>query len=146
MSAEGIPYFELDTPDFRPGPPIRIRVQLINEIQRQLLEERQRSPEWQQAHRDAATRWHSLVYEVTAYYPSSAPIADAGANSNVLTGTEVRLDGSASYDPGGGMLRFDWTTTGVPAGSAAALSDPGRLDPTFVPDVERGLCLCTHRR
>jgi len=136
VSAEGIPYFELDTSDFRPGPPIRIRIQLINEIQRQLLEERQRSPEWQQAYRDAVTRWRSLVYEVTAYYPSSAPIADAGANSNVLTGTEVRLDGSASYDPGGGMLRFDWTTTGVPAGSAAALSDPGRPDPTFVPDVE----------
>jgi len=53
-----------------------------------------------------------------------------------LTGTEVKLDGSASYDPGGGMLRFDWTTAGVPAGSTAALNDPGRPDPIFIPGVE----------
>jgi len=34
------------------------------------------------------------------------------------------------------MLTFDWTTAGVPAGSTAALSDPGRPDPTVVPDLE----------
>jgi len=73
---------------------------------------------------------------VTAYYPSSAPIADAGADSNALTGTEVELDGSASYNPGGGMLRFDWTTAGTPAGSSTVLHNPGRPDPSFVPDVE----------
>ncbi|WP_133510087.1 PKD domain-containing protein [Candidatus Thiosymbion oneisti] len=136
VSAEGIPYFELNTSDFGSGRSLKIRVELVNEVQRRLLEERPRPPGWWQAYRKAVARWRSLAYEATAYYPSSAPIADAGADSNALTDTEVKLDGSASYDPGGGMLRFGWATTGVPAGSTAALNDPGRPDPTFVPDVE----------
>jgi len=136
VSVEGIPYFDLDTSDFGPGRAIKIRVELVNEIQRQLLEERQRPPGWRQAYREAVARWRSLVYEVTAYYPSSAPIADAGADSNALTGTEVKLDGSASYDPGGSMLTFDWTTADVPAGSSTVLHNPDRPDPSFVPDVE----------
>jgi len=44
VSVEGIPYFELDTSDFGPGRAIKIRVELVNEIQRQLLEQRQRPP------------------------------------------------------------------------------------------------------
>ncbi|MCB2263768.1 MAG: PKD domain-containing protein [Candidatus Thiosymbion ectosymbiont of Robbea hypermnestra] len=138
VSTEGIPYFKVDASDFGPGRSVWVGIELINEIQRHLLDERQRPPGWWHRYRKAATLWRYLEYEATAYYPNhgSVPIADAGADRNVLTNTEVRLDGSASYDPGGGMLTFDWTTAGIPKGSTVALNDPGRPGPTFVPDMD----------
>ena len=57
-----------------------------------------------------------------------APTANPGASQNVLVGTVVNMDGSASKDPDGGTLTFKWTLIGKPIGSA--------FSPTFKADVE----------
>lgn len=67
------------------------------------------------------------------------PIADAGADQNVVTGEFVTLDGSGSYDPEGEMLSLLWTFTEVPAGSIvsdASLSDATSAKPTFTTDID----------
>src|SRR5262249_44456239 len=50
--------------------------------------------------------------------PNQAPLADAGANQNVVLGSgAVQLDGSKSADPEGAPLQFAWTLTLAPGGS-----------------------------
>ena len=63
------------------------------------------------------------------------PIAFAGPNQNVLTGSIVTLDGSGSYDPDNDSLTYSWTLTQVPNGSTAILSDSNAVRPTFIPNV-----------
>lgn len=64
--------------------------------------------------------------------PNQAPIANAGANRTVRLGSLVTLDGSASVDPDDGpmALTYNWLQSG---GSAASLSDPANVQPTFTP-------------
>lgn len=65
-----------------------------------------------------------------------APQADAGHDHTVHVGSLVTLDGSHSTDPDGDYpLTYAWTITEKPSGSAAALSDPAAVHPTFVADV-----------
>ena len=64
----------------------------------------------------------------------SAPFADPGLDQSVAAGSRVQLDGSASFDPDGQALSFDWSLTMTPAGSQAALSNAGAAKPTFVAD------------
>jgi len=47
----------------------------------------------------------------------------------------VQLDGSASSDADGALLRYRWSLTAAPTGSAAALSDPNAVKPTFQVDL-----------
>jgi len=61
------------------------------------------------------------------------PLADAGLDQTVIVGQTVQLNGSASSDPDGDLLTFDWTITTQPASST--LSDPSIVNPTFVTDV-----------
>jgi hypothetical protein len=65
---------------------------------------------------------------------NSAPLADAGPDQTVLLGSTVTLDGSGSSDVDGDVLTFSWSLT-PPAGSAAALSDPAAVKPTFDVDL-----------
>ena len=67
--------------------------------------------------------------------PSSAPVANAGADQTPLLGNTVPLDGSASFDVDGDMLTYKWSFTSKPAFSTAALSDPAAVRPTFVMDL-----------
>ena len=53
------------------------------------------------------------------------PVANAGPDQTVTAGDTVMLDGSASFDPDLDPLAFAWTLSSAPAGSVAALSDPG---------------------
>jgi RHS repeat-associated protein len=63
------------------------------------------------------------------------PVADAGPDQNVATGATVQLDGSGSSDPDGASISsFSWSLVSRPAGSAATLSDPSTVAPTFVAD------------
>ncbi len=66
--------------------------------------------------------------------PNNAPVANAGINQNVATGSTVQLNGSGSTDANGNPLTYLWAINTMPAGSAAVLSDPYAIAPTFVAD------------
>jgi hypothetical protein len=66
---------------------------------------------------------------------NQAPLANAGSNQAVDVLTTVALDGSGSSDPEGGALTFAWSLTAMPAGSAALLSNPAAVQPSFVADL-----------
>jgi hypothetical protein len=66
--------------------------------------------------------------------PNQPPVANAGADQNVITGTLVTLNGSESFDPEGVIITFLWTFVEVPAGDAS-LSDAFDAKPTFTPAV-----------
>jgi hypothetical protein len=56
------------------------------------------------------------------------PVADAGPDqSNVAAGT-VQLDGSASYDPDGDPITYQWTQE---SGNTVALANPTTAKPSF---------------
>ncbi|MGR9106888.1 MAG: PKD domain-containing protein [Gammaproteobacteria bacterium] len=63
-----------------------------------------------------------------------APTANAGPDQTVTVGETVQLDGSGSTDLDGDPLTFHWALS-APDGSAAALSDPNIVNPTFVIDL-----------
>jgi hypothetical protein len=71
-------------------------------------------------------------------YPScatnGAPLADAGPDQTVRVTERVQLNGAASADPDGNALVYSWSFVSRPAGSAAVLSNPGAVNPSFVAD------------
>jgi hypothetical protein len=71
---------------------------------------------------------------VLASLGNAAPVANAGVDQEVKTGTVVTLDGSASADANGDSLTLQWTLAGAPAGSAAVLSNSTAAKPTFLAD------------
>ncbi len=73
---------------------------------------------------------------VTAASGNSAPMAAAGADQNITTGSEVSLDGNASSDADADPLVYNWAIVSLPAGSSAALSDPAVVKPTLTPDAD----------
>jgi streptogramin lyase len=70
--------------------------------------------------------------------PNQPPVADAGADQNVITKELVTLDGSNSYDPEHALITYLWRFTQIPLESSvtdASLSDSTSAKPTFIPDV-----------
>lgn len=67
--------------------------------------------------------------------PAAPPVADAGLAQTLGVGATATLDGGGSTNAGGGVLSFAWRLASVPVGSAATLSDPAALKPTFVIDL-----------
>ncbi|MFL5249623.1 MAG: PKD domain-containing protein [Myxococcales bacterium] len=61
--------------------------------------------------------------------PAKPPVANAGPDQSVPSGALVTLDGSASADPAGLPLGFQWSQT---AGPAVVLSSPTATKPTFI--------------
>ncbi len=84
---------------------------------------------------DGALNSNAASVTVTAATANATPIANAGSSQNVLTGTTVTLDGSASSDANNDPLTYSWTLTNKPAGSAAALAGATLAKPTFTADV-----------
>lgn len=72
---------------------------------------------------------------ITVFIPNVAPVANAGPDQAVNTGTLVTLDGSGSTDENGDTLTYAWSLMTVPNGSTAALSSTTNVKPTFTPDV-----------
>ena len=72
---------------------------------------------------------------VTITTTNVPPVANAGANQNVIVGSTVALDGSKSSDADGDPIAYSWSITSVPFGSGATLIAAKSLSPTFVADV-----------
>ena len=72
---------------------------------------------------------------VTATIGNAAPVANAGVAQNVIAGTVVTLNGSASTDANNDPLTYAWALTSKPAGSAATLAGASSAAPTFTADA-----------
>lgn len=84
---------------------------------------------------DGTTASSAAAVTVTASLVNAAPVANAGVAQNVVAGSAVTLDGSASSDANRDPLTYAWTLTSKPAGSTAALSSATSTKPTFTADV-----------
>jgi RHS repeat-associated protein len=73
---------------------------------------------------------------VTITTVNSPPVANAGPDQTVFVGTVVQLNGGGSTDVDGDPLTYRWTLNSVPPGSAAQLSDPSAVDPSFTADIK----------
>jgi len=77
----------------------------------------------------------SNTADVTISTSSVPPVANAGPNQFVNIGSTVQLDGSGSTDLNGKLLSYHWTMISLPPNSAATLSDPNAVKPTFTADL-----------
>ncbi len=77
----------------------------------------------------------ALLWSACATPPAAAPTANAGANAKADVGELVTLDGSASTDPAGLALDYEWSFVSFPAGSAARLDNANTMRASFVPTV-----------
>lgn len=71
---------------------------------------------------------------VTVSTSATQPVANAGSNQVVNVGALVQLNGSGSTDANGLPLTYQWSLITLPSGSAAVLSNPAIVNPTFVAD------------
>lgn len=55
-------------------------------------------------------------------FPNRLPIADAGTDQTTTVGSSVIHDGSASYDPDGGVITYAWSLIEAPTGSRFKLT------------------------
>jgi hypothetical protein len=67
---------------------------------------------------------------------NSAPVANAGADQDVASGSVVSLDGSGCSDVDGDSLTYIWSFSSVPLNSSAAFSNSALVNTTFTADVE----------
>ncbi|HVS66680.1 MAG TPA: PKD domain-containing protein, partial [Thermoanaerobaculia bacterium] len=74
-------------------------------------------------------------FKVKSASENQAPVADAGDDRTAPVGARVTLDGSASFDPDGDALTFEWRLIEAPAGSSTTLSDPVAVRPTLQIDA-----------
>lgn len=72
---------------------------------------------------------------VEVSFTNLKPVANAGPSQSVPVGTLVALDGTASSDPNGDPLSYQWSFASVPAGSTAVLVNPTAASASFTPDV-----------
>jgi hypothetical protein len=66
---------------------------------------------------------------------NQAPIANAGNDMEVVTGSLVSLNGTKSIDPEEDQLTYDWSVVSKPAGSSMIFGNTSLSKPVFQPDV-----------
>jgi hypothetical protein len=71
---------------------------------------------------------------VTISTTNTTPVADAGPDQFVNIGALVQLSGAGSTDVDGNLLSYRWTLAAPPY-SAATLSNPTAVNPTFTADL-----------
>ncbi|MDT8420067.1 MAG: PKD domain-containing protein [Desulfuromonadales bacterium] len=64
------------------------------------------------------------------------PVADAGPDQNVKTGSLVILDGSGSSDADPDTLTYSWSFSSLPVASESILSGERTVNPTFIADID----------
>jgi len=67
---------------------------------------------------------------------NTTPVADAGNNQDVSSGTQVTLNGSGSHDADGDPLTYKWIIAEKPSESTAVLSGETNISPTFTTDKD----------
>ena len=67
---------------------------------------------------------------------NNAPVANAGSDQNVNTGSLVTLNGSGSSDPDGDAITYNWSFVSTPGGSSATLANSATVNPSFTADVD----------
>ena len=75
---------------------------------------------------------------VTEPVANIAPVANAGDDQSVTTGTQVTLTGSGSSDPDNDALTYSWTHTSTDGGAPSpliTLTNPTTASPTFTADT-----------
>lgn len=85
---------------------------------------------------DVSERQKGMPWIPLLLFSNFAPVANAGTDQNVKTGSLVHLDGSGSTDEDGDTLTYSWSLISIPAGSSATLSDSTGYNPSFTADVE----------
>jgi hypothetical protein len=66
---------------------------------------------------------------------ATQPVANAGMDQAVVPGSYVTLDGTASYDPNGSIIAYEWTQL---SGTAVTLSDEEAAITTFTSPNSNG--------
>ncbi|AYM74580.1 hypothetical protein D9M09_01220 [Janthinobacterium agaricidamnosum] len=84
---------------------------------------------------DGKVSSNAAAVSITASVANAAPVANAGYAQNVLSGSVVELDGSASSDANGDVLTFAWELTTKPANSKASLFSASSAKSTFTADT-----------
>lgn len=67
---------------------------------------------------------------------NNAPVAKAGSDQMVETGSNVNLDGTASSDEDGDALTYSWLFASIPSGSSVSLSSSRSSSPSFTADAD----------
>jgi hypothetical protein len=76
-----------------------------------------------------------ITYTSNLAWTNLRPVADAGEDQTVHAGSVATLDGSGSSDPDQNYpLSYAWAISSRPEGSAAELSDPASVSPSFTAD------------
>lgn len=71
---------------------------------------------------------------VTASVANVAPVANAGAFQNVVTGQSVTVSGAGSTDANGDILTYKWAMVSKPVDSTATLANATTVTPSFTAD------------